>query len=399
MPHSLFAEPRIVSNPDECLFYHTVDVPGRGTFKGFWDIRGREAEYLGNVSFAHRRVLEVGPASGHLSFFMEKQGAEVVSIEASDEKVWDLFWDLHEPLPPHLQTLLTDSRKALNEIKNSYWFCHEAFVSKARVHYGSAYELPNELGQFDVSVMACMLLHNKNPLRIIENCARLTRDEIIIVEPVRQRQLSQSSAEFMPTGDQPWWDTWWGFTPRFFVNVLRSMGFTHSTVTHHTQICFDKPQELFTVVAKRTQPQEQIATASINVELECPVEVLKLRTNSLVNLPLKVTNLGEQPLSSFSKPPLLISYHWKHRSGDIAVWDGLRTSLPYTLSTGDVEDVFVRVQAPTEPGDYVLEITLLHETVRWYDDVIPGLPIRVEAKVMVEKLTTEAQRTQRREPA
>ena len=154
MSQPLFAAPRVVSNADECLFYHTVDVPGRGTFKGFWDIRGREAEYLGNVSFAGRRVLEIGPASGHLTFFMEKQGAEVASIEARDESVWDLFWDQHEPLPPHLQTLLTESRKALNEVKNSYWFCHEGFNSKARVHYGSAYELPRELGEFDVAVIA-----------------------------------------------------------------------------------------------------------------------------------------------------------------------------------------------------------------------------------------------------
>ena len=378
MLQSLFAEPRQVSNPDECLFYHTVDVPGRGTFKGFWDIRGREQEYLGNVSFAGRRVLEIGPASGHLTFFMEKQQAEVVSIEARDESVWDLFWDVHQPLPPHLQTLLTDSRKALNEVKNSYWFCHEAFASKARVHYGTAYELPRDLGEFDISVMACMLLHNKNPLRIIENCARVTRDEIIIVEPVRQ-QLS--SIEFLPTGDQPWWDTWWGFTPRFFVNVLRSMGFTDSTVTRHTQICFDKPQELFTVVARREPVAEPPATTSINVKLESPVEVVRLSVNSLVNLPLKITNLGEQPISSFSTPPLFVSYHWRHSSGDVAAWDGLRTSLPYPLYNGDVEDILVTVQAPTEPGDYVLEITLLHETVRWYDDAIPGLPVRVHAKV------------------
>lgn len=378
MPPSLFAEPRRVSNPDECLFYHTVDVPGRGTFKGFWDLRGREEKYLGNVSFAGRRVLEIGPASGHLSFFMEKQQAEVVSIEARDESVWDLFWDVHQPLPPHLQTLLTDSRKALNEVKNSYWFCHEAFASNARVHYGSAYELPRDLGEFDVSVMACMLLHNKNPLRIIENCARVTRDEIIIVEPVRQ-QLS--SIEFLPTGDQPWWDTWWGFTPRFFVNVLRSMGFTDSTVTRHTQICFDKPQELFTVVARRRPVAEPPATTSINVKLESPVEVVRLSVNALVNLPLKITNLAEQPLSSFSTPPLFVSYHWRHSSGDVAAWDGLRTSLPYPLYNGNTEEMLVTVQAPAEPGDYVLEITLLHENVRWYDDAIPGLPVRVQAKV------------------
>ena len=379
MAQSLFAEPRIVSNADECLFYHTVDVPGRGTFKGFWDIRGREAEYLGNANFAGRRVLEIGPASGHLTFFIEKQGAEVVSIEARDETVWDLFWDRHETLPPHLQTLLTESRKALNEVKNSYWFSHEAFKSKARVHYGSAYELPAGLGQFDVSVMACMLLHNKNPLRIIENVARLTKHEIIIVEPVRERQFS--SLEFLPTGEQPWWDTWWGFTPRFFVNVLRSMGFNECTVTHHTQTCFDKPQELFTVVARRKPSNKQPDAETINVKLESPVEVVRLRANSLTNLPLTITNLSKQPLSSFSTPPLLISYHWKNSSGDTAVWDGLRTPLPYTLSPGDATDSIVTVQAPTDPGDYVLEITLLHENVRWYDDVIAGLPVRIQATV------------------
>ena len=383
MPQSLFAEPRIVSNPDDCLFYHTVDVPNRGTFEGFWDIRGREAEYLGNINLTNRRVLEIGPASGHLTFFMEKQQAEVVSIEARDESVWDLFWDFHEPLPDHLQTLLAESRKALNEVKNSYWFCHRAFASNARVHYGTAYELPRDLGEFDVSVLACVLLHNKNPVRIIENCARLTRDEIIIVEPVRRGQFSQSAAaEFLPTGEQPWWDTWWGFTPRFFVNVLRSMGFSASTVTHHTQNCFGKPQELFTVVAKRKQSNDQPATPSIIVKLECPVEVVRLQVHSVVNLPLKITNLGEQPLSSFSTAPLLISYHWRDTTGNIAVWDGLRTPLPYTLCNGDLEHLFITVQAPAEPGDYVLEITLLHETVQWYDDAIPGLPIRVQGSVI-----------------
>lgn len=383
MPQSLFAEPRIVTDPDECLFYHTVDVPGRGTFKGFWDLRGREAQYLGNVDFKGRRVLEIGPASGFLTFFMEQQMAEVVSIEARDVSVWELFWDVHDPLPEHLQTFLVDSQRVQNEIKNSYWFCHNAFDSNARVHYGTAYELPRELGQFDVSVMACVLLHNKNPLRILENCARLTRDEIIIVEPLRDRQLSQCAADFVPTRQEFWWDTWWGFTPHFFVNVLRSLGFNESTVTRHTQIWFDKPQELFTVVARRKQQEDGPSASSINVKLESPVEVLRLQVNSVVNLPLKITNLDEQPLSSCSTPPVLISYHWKSSSGDIAVWDGLRTSLPYTLSKGDVEDIFITVQAPTEPGDYVLEITLLHETVKWYDDEIPGLPIRVQAKVTV----------------
>ncbi len=46
-------------------------------------------EYLGKVDFAGQRVLEIGPASGFLTFEMEKRGAEVVSVEVTDEHGWD----------------------------------------------------------------------------------------------------------------------------------------------------------------------------------------------------------------------------------------------------------------------------------------------------------------------
>ena len=119
MNKSVFEEPRVVTDPSDCLFYHSVDVPGHGTLEGFWDIRGKEPEYLGNFNFAGKRVLEIGPASGHLSFFMEREGAEVVSIEAIDEKVWELFWRVHEPLPKALEELLTGGSKTLEEIKKN----------------------------------------------------------------------------------------------------------------------------------------------------------------------------------------------------------------------------------------------------------------------------------------
>lgn len=44
-------------------------------------LRGHEADYLGHVNLAGKRVLEIGPASGHLTFWMEAQGAEVVGFD------------------------------------------------------------------------------------------------------------------------------------------------------------------------------------------------------------------------------------------------------------------------------------------------------------------------------
>ena len=73
----------------DCDFYHTVDLPGGGTVAGQWDLRGREADYLGHAPLAGRSVLEIGPASGHLSFWMESQGADVTAFDLGEDSPWD----------------------------------------------------------------------------------------------------------------------------------------------------------------------------------------------------------------------------------------------------------------------------------------------------------------------
>jgi hypothetical protein len=381
MSKSLFARARDVASLDDCLFYHTVDIPEHGTIPGFWDIRGNESEYLGDVTFAGKRVLEIGPASGHLSFFMEAQNAEVVSIETAPDYAWEFFWDFRDPVPPGLADMLKLNRENMEKFRNSYWFSHRAHGSKAKVHYGNAYKVPRELGKFDIAVLACVLLHTKSPLRIIENCARVTQEKIIIVEPFREGQLAQVPAEFLPLDNHEAWDTWWSFSPKFFVDVLRSMGFTYSRVTFHTQQCVGKPVNMFTVVASRSAILDSMSEGSVNVAISSPVERLRMQPDRLMNLPLNFVNLADTPISSFSASPVVVSYHWKRKSGEIAVWDGLRTFLPRVLYKGDADDIFVAVRAPKDPGDYLLEVSLLEEGRNWYDDRVDGLPLRIETVV------------------
>lgn len=382
MPKNLFASPRLVMNLDDCSFYHTLDLPDHGTIQGFWDIRGKESEYLGEVVFKNKRVLEIGPATGQLSFFMDARGADVVSIEAADDYASEFFWDFDKSVPDDLEETLKLHREHMEKVKNSYWFSHRALGSKAKVHYGSAYSLPGELGLFDISVLACVLLHNKNPLLILENCARITNDKIIIVEPFRETQFAQSSAEFLPINDRQAWKTWWGFSPKYFIDVLRSMGFTHSKVTFHTQECFDAPAYLFTLVASRSPFEETpVAGKPVNVTMESTVERLRMQAGSLTNIPLRVVNLTEAPISSFSVFPIVLSYHWKRKSGEVAVWDGVRTSLPRVMHKGDSDDLFVAVRAPAEPGEYLLEVSMLEEDITWYDDRVGNLPLVIEALV------------------
>jgi len=46
---------------------------------------------LGNIEFNGKSVLELGPASGYLTFYMEQKGADVTSIDLSiDDNQWDV---------------------------------------------------------------------------------------------------------------------------------------------------------------------------------------------------------------------------------------------------------------------------------------------------------------------
>jgi hypothetical protein len=379
----LFAEPRRVTNLDECFFYHAMDLPVHGSVDGYWDLRGNESQYLGEVPFAGKRVLEIGPASGHISFFMERAGAEVISVEAAENYPWEFFWNIPDRAPAELADKLASHREMMNRLRSSYWLAHGEFLSKARVHYGSAYFIPEALGLFDVSVVGCVLLHNKHPLQILENCARLTKETIVVVEVFRETQLPESPALFKPTASERVWHTWWSFSPVYFIDILRSMGFTEHRVTFHRQICQGVPTALFTVVASRkpldTAPRNE---SEIDVTISSIVEILKIEAGKQVKIPVTIRNRGKVPLSSSTGQPVLLSYHWQNESEETIVWDGLRTPLLRTLYPDDEEDILLSVLAPSEAGQYVLNITLLKEHVTWYDAMIPGLPLRVRTTVM-----------------
>jgi 2-polyprenyl-3-methyl-5-hydroxy-6-metoxy-1,4-benzoquinol methylase len=90
----------------DCWFYHTMDLPDVGTVTGSWDLRGRFDEYVGHVPLAGKTFLDVGTASGFLSFEAEKRGADVVSFDAASADVIDSFPDSSRPtLPAELEAI------------------------------------------------------------------------------------------------------------------------------------------------------------------------------------------------------------------------------------------------------------------------------------------------------
>jgi SAM-dependent methyltransferase len=247
-----YAEPLVVDSAEDCYFYHVMDIPGYGTVGGDWDLRGHEDEYLGNVELAGRRVLEIGPANGFLTFYMEGRGAQVVGVDLPEGSKWDMV--PHAALDRDAPQSWFD---AIRRMKNGFWFAHRRHASTSQVHYGNVYDLPPELGRFDVAVMAAVLLHTRDPLGVVDQCARLS-DRIVITD-IHVRELDgRPVQQLFPSPDSLQWDTWWRFSPDLFTQFLGVLGFELEAVTFHDQTHVSEgveyPMAMMTIVARRAQP-------------------------------------------------------------------------------------------------------------------------------------------------
>jgi SAM-dependent methyltransferase len=247
----LYARPRQVAGLDDCRFYHTMELPGVGLIPGNWDLRAGVDDYLGRVSLAGKRVMEIGPASGFLTFEMEKRGAQVVAVEVTDEKGWDFV-----PYEPGMMEPIYGPRhEQMRRLKNAFWFAHAAHQSQAKLWYGDVYQLPDALGRFDVAVMTAVLLHCHSPLQIVEQCARRA-STLVITDMFYAELAGRAVCRLASTRANHRWDTWWHFSPDLFVEFAAVMGFTDTTVTTHVQGHKSGPQSLFTVVATRPPAQD-----------------------------------------------------------------------------------------------------------------------------------------------
>lgn len=253
------ADERAALTRSDCRFYHSVELPDGEVVAGPWDLRGREHQYLGNVDLGGRRVLEFGPATGALTYFMEGAGAEVVSFDVG----YDLSIDLH-PAPGNVDTrkLRLDHAQMINETQNSWWYLHRAYASSARMVYGDIYALPGDLGEYDVSVFAAILLHLRSPVAALEQAARRTRDTIVVTEPwaFGRESMHENIMKIFPFGEAGRWTVWWSISAGAVVQMLDTMGFRDVRIVEHTQrhqFGHDSDaaygdMEMYTVVARRT---------------------------------------------------------------------------------------------------------------------------------------------------
>ena len=250
---SLLARPRFVDRLEDCFFYHAMDLPGFGLVRGQWDLRGRFDDYVGGVEVAGKSVLDIGTATGFLSFEAEKRkAARVLSFDLSDAKQ-QAFLPFKDKLYSRDPERWTRQYGAeIEQWKNAYWLCHRLLGSEAEVYYGNIYDLPQELGQFDIAIVGSVLEHLSDQVAALASIARLTKETIVIVSPLLQ--TDERIARFEALAGNPEADfTWWTYSLGVYREVFGMLGFSIARVSHSNYYYMhgDRFEERSTIVAVR----------------------------------------------------------------------------------------------------------------------------------------------------
>lgn len=219
-----FEDPWNVQEVRDCYFYHSIDLPGIGIIDGDWDLIGDFDDYIGQLDLSGKRILDVGTASGFLTFEAEKRGAQVVSFDVQDGRQ-------HQRLPfrdnlfmTDYQAWLHDRNQRIRKLKNSYWLAHRLLRSRADVLYGDVYALPDELGTFDVVLVGQVLVHLRDGISALSSIAQRSHDLVVIVEHVINdhscwgKMLGKAA---MPDLDY----SFWHYSLGFYREILGMLGF------------------------------------------------------------------------------------------------------------------------------------------------------------------------------
>jgi hypothetical protein len=147
---------------------------------------------------------------------------------------------------------------SIDPIRNGYWLAHRLLNSRARVYYGDIYNIPDEIGQFDVVFLGMVLPHLREPFYALAQTARLSRDAVIITQQAPKDQAP--AAYFIPNArmnpdSTGTYDAWWVFSEGCFREMLQVLGFEIESMTWKKHMCTGRnpacEEECLNIVARR----------------------------------------------------------------------------------------------------------------------------------------------------
>lgn len=130
------------------------------------------------------------------------------------------------------------------------------------------------------------------------------------------------------------------------------------------------PVGLKVAFEKHNVPKEMAVGEQSTVEV-------RFKNSSTMTWPSKPNSKGKLAVN--------FSYHWLSSTGEMVVFDGLRTALPNDVKAGESVQLQPAIKAPDRPGSYLLELTLVQEGNAWFPEVDGDNKVTVPVSVAAAK--------------
>ena len=106
-------------------------------------------------------------------------------------------------------------------------------------------------------------------------------------------------------------------------------------------------------------------------EIKSQNSLLKLKVDEVATISVSVKNTGNEPwfnkgIDKRETNRVALGFHWIDSAGKV-IREG-RTILPNNLVPGSSVTLDVKIQSPSQPGDYALRISMVQEHVAWFHD-------------------------------
>jgi len=113
-----------------------------------------------------------------------------------------------------------------------------------------------------------------------------------------------------------------------------------------------------------------------------PPKTLKAGEQAAITVKVKNTGNGTWPaLGQGPKYKVDLANHWLDKKGAEVIGDDGRQALPRDLKPGEEVEMVLRVKAPKAPGEYDIELDMVHEDVTWFKNhksPTTKVPVKVE---------------------
>jgi SAM-dependent methyltransferase len=178
--HTDLSEAQCRKLTDGLHFYHSFDLSNGLHIQGDWDISRDVGSYL-LPDVADKTVLDMGPASGWFSFYLEQQGAQVTVLESRGYGDFDVYGVDRYTRPTTPPKRHINGRPVwYGPHTDSFWAMHEILGSRVKFVNGRFYEAPDVLDeQFDLVLANNILQHVRDPVGVLRAAHAVCRGTCI----------------------------------------------------------------------------------------------------------------------------------------------------------------------------------------------------------------------------